>query len=65
MNTIKTAACTIAGEKRLRAFVSLLIDASQWFVVTPLPDDLWQIEVKIENATMLVEFGKRTASVRS
>ena len=30
-----------------------LIKASQWFETTPLPDDEWQVRVKVENETML------------
>ena len=34
--------------------VARLINHSQWFVVTPLPDDLWDITVKVENKRLLM-----------
>lgn len=38
------------GESRLRTLCDQLISWSQWFSVMPLPDDEWEIEVRIENA---------------
>lgn len=41
------------GENRVRRVVGALISASQWFEVTPYPDDLWIITVKYENEEIL------------
>lgn len=65
MNAFTTVATTVAGEKRLRAIVMLLISESQFFAVTPLPDDLWRLEVKVENARLLSSLAEKTAGVKS
>lgn len=31
------------------------VEMSQWFTVTPLPDDEWEIEVKTENKFLLLK----------
>jgi hypothetical protein len=36
-----------------------LIHASQWFSVLPLPDDHFQITVKVENRQMLTKIKER------
>jgi hypothetical protein len=41
----------ISGEAHMTAIAVGLIKASVWFQVTPLPDDMWQIETKDESAT--------------
>lgn len=35
--------------------VHRLMNTSQWFEVTPLPDDEWQITVKIENKHFVIQ----------
>lgn len=46
----KTTKFIVTGEINLRQLVTIIITASQWFAVMPLPDDQWQVEVKEENA---------------
>lgn len=48
-----TAHCVVSSEAEARMVVGLLITASQWLEVTPLPDDQWRLAVKAENRRML------------
>jgi hypothetical protein len=41
-----------------------LLEASQFFAVTPLPGDKYEIVVKKENAHLLDELGRRAAARR-
>lgn len=49
----KTVEYGIKGEGLLRATVARIITASQWFSVTPYPDDYWVVRMKEENESML------------
>lgn len=44
---------TWSGESLARAVVLELVHQSQWFSLTPLPDDLWELCVKEENQERL------------
>lgn len=52
----KTVEYGIKGEGRLRAVVERIITESQWFSVTPYPDDYWVVRMKEENERMLRNF---------
>lgn len=50
---VATYSAKVANEAQLRRLVSEAITASQWFSVTPLPDDYWEFTVKLENSQLL------------
>lgn len=62
---LRTVSATFAGHTRAEAAVRELMRASQWFTVTPLPDDDWLVEVKPENALLLTMQGGRPAAPKS
>lgn len=45
----------VTGEDRAAMLAARIIKHSQWVEVTPLPDDLFEITVKKENARLLSE----------
>lgn len=45
----------VTGEARAAMVAARIIKHSQWVEVTPLPDDLFEITVKKENARLLDE----------
>ncbi|WP_221306164.1 hypothetical protein, partial [Prosthecobacter vanneervenii] len=49
----RTVQATLCGETRAMALCGLLVHASQWFSVMPLPDDQWEVCVKKENEDLL------------
>lgn len=51
--TFETYRQTILGQDAFNVVVALLSNSSQWFEVTPLPDDRWEIKVKEENKGFL------------
>lgn len=48
-----TVVARVKGENNAAALIASLVRASQWFEVTPEPDDFWAIEVKRENLHLL------------
>lgn len=46
---LRTSTITLRGESQTMVMSSLLVQASQWFSILPLPDDQWEITVKEEN----------------
>jgi hypothetical protein len=50
---MRTSAVTVSKEANVGPVCAKLIAASQWFSVTPLPDDRWEIAVKAENDDLL------------
>jgi len=65
-NTVKPPAVTIdqqrlnthsrivdAGENEMTSIAACLINASQWFMVTPLPGDEYEVTVKVDYANQL------------
>lgn len=50
---IRKTRLELFGENRARKVINELVTASQWFEVTPYPNDLWVISVKYENENML------------
>ena len=50
---LRTAAVVVSGESKVIPLCRKLISASQWFSVTPLPDDRWEVVVKAENESHL------------
>lgn len=50
---MRTSVVTISKEASVGPVCAKLIAASQWFSVTPLPDDQWEIAVKVENVDIL------------
>lgn len=57
-NAMRTARIEVVGFKRVQSLCELLIAASQWFSVLPLPDDGWEIEVKEENLERLLGWSR-------
>lgn len=49
MCEFKTKSVILLGKKSIELAVARLIENSQWFAVTPLPDDEWELHVKEEN----------------
>lgn len=43
----------VKSEADCRLVITQLMECSQWFAITPLPDDCWRITVKSENAVLL------------
>lgn len=54
-----TVTFTINGEDNIQELVRAVIYRSQWFMVTPLPDDCWELTVKAENLIMVQAAMKR------
>ncbi|MBN8420644.1 MAG: hypothetical protein J0L73_17130 [Verrucomicrobia bacterium] len=52
-SSLRTASITLSGESQAMAACSRLVSSSQWFSVLPLPDDHWEITVKVENEARL------------
>ncbi len=50
---MKTFKLTFPDPDATKRAVHELLDASQWFAVTPLPEDKYDIEVKVENTVFL------------
>ena len=50
---LRTSAVTVSKEANVGPVCGKLIAASQWFSVTPLPEDKWEIAVKAENDDLL------------
>tara|TARA_R110002049_G_scaffold30888_1_gene105510 strand:+ start:1016 stop:1213 length:198 start_codon:yes stop_codon:yes gene_type:complete len=50
---MRTITKRLSGEPNVSSLCEKLIMASQWFCVLPLPNDSWEIEVKLENAEIL------------
>ncbi len=48
-----TANATLRGAPCMMGLCCLLVHASQWFSVLPLPDDQWEVCVKKENEDLL------------
>lgn len=59
MSTTKTI---VSGGSITIRVAQMLVMASQWFEVTPLPDDDWWIKVKMENKGLLFDFIDRAHS---
>lgn len=53
MAAFDTVYVVITGEAKAQGCVSHLLHASQWFEVTPWPDDQWVVAVKAENSHLL------------
>ena len=60
----KTERISIFGQARLRAVCDQLIEWSQWFSIMPMPEDEWEIEVKIENAERVRSWAKAMAIIQ-
>lgn len=52
-NLLQIVKVRVSGQPSVHKLCNLLIGASQWFAVVPLPDDEWEIEVKSENLNRL------------
>jgi len=50
---VKTSSRVYKGQLALQHLVMRLIEASQWFAVTPLPGDYWEVKVKPKNRHLL------------
>jgi hypothetical protein len=50
---LRTSSITLFGESQTMVMSNLLVQASQWFSILPLPDDKWEITVKEENERRL------------
>jgi hypothetical protein len=53
MYPFKTCRIVILSERGLRDMVSKCIGRSNWFAVDPLPDNEWELVMKLENASWL------------
>jgi len=56
---MKTFTIVIQSEAKAKKVAELLITRSQWFAVTPLPDDEYEFEVRAENESLLDQAGKQ------
>ena len=48
-----TTRIEVLGIHQVKQLCQRLIDFSQWFTVMPLPDDVWEIEIKKENLNLV------------
>lgn len=55
---MRTTSMYSRGETATIAVVAHIIRASQWVQVTPLPDGLYEVEVKEENKNLLPQRAK-------
>ncbi len=55
--TMKTATFRFSSGTKAMAAVRNLMWSSQWFSVTPLPDDEWEVSVKPENEEAMLALG--------
>lgn len=53
-----TTSTLLAGVPRTAHMARKILEASQWFAITPYPDDEYMVEVKIENRLMLLKFAQ-------
>lgn len=51
------ASVLVSGQANMTECVARLIDRSQYFAVTPYPDDQWKVTVKEENRQMVAGYG--------
>ena len=58
----KTERVSVFGEAPLRAVCDQLIEWSQWFIVMPMPDDEWEVEVKVENVERVRSWAQATST---
>ena len=53
IDTMKTYAVTVNGLEFVQAVIARLAYRSQWFSFEPLPDDDYEVTVKVENKSMI------------
>lgn len=51
------ASVLVSGQTNMTECVARLIDQSQYFAVTPYPDDQWKVTVKEENRRYIAGYG--------
>lgn len=54
-NGFRVYSTTFYGEDFAARVVGELVHHSQWFELTPLPDDYWEVIVKEENRSLLTK----------
>lgn len=47
--------CVLKSKSDAKIIACYFVEMSQWFAITPLPDDEWEIEVKTENKHLLLQ----------
>jgi hypothetical protein len=52
----ETVSKQFTGATTVSFVLGALVEMSQWFEVTPLPDDVWEVAVKAENKHVLDRF---------
>lgn len=50
---------TVCTEHHVRIVIDGLVTDSQWFAVTPLPDDIWRVTVKHDAIRLISNFDDR------
>ena len=55
MHDFKTYSGCVDGIEACRTSVNALVNSSQWFACMPLPDDRYEISVRVENKQRLDE----------
>lgn len=61
---VRPCIATFRSEAYARNAVRVLMDRSQWFEVTPLPDGWWEIAVKAENRDLMFRLVNNPDEVR-
>lgn len=56
-----TVSAVVISSSLLDALIKIIVAESQWFAVTPRPDDCWEVRVKRENKAHLMRWVKRAA----
>lgn len=51
------ASVLVSGQSNMAEVLTRLIDRSQYFAVTPYPDDHWKVTVKEENRQLIAGYG--------
>ena len=54
---------TQINQLQAKKITAYLVDKSQWFSIEPLPDDIYELQVKCENTHLVTSFLFRPANL--
>jgi hypothetical protein len=61
----QTDSIAMKGEATVRSITAQLVSAGCWFVVEPMPDQVWRITVKADDVPLLLSTLTRIKNTRA